>query len=111
MEEKTMFESLNYISSELYNRLKLIDPTMNKIDFAIIYDVANGNPNGNFDANNRPNTYPCNGKGFVTDTSFKYKIRRTIEAINALLYGDDTGKKIISMIRTGNDTIAVFRAQ
>ncbi|MFD2250307.1 CRISPR-associated protein Csd2 [Pseudochelatococcus lubricantis] len=51
----------------------------NRYDFAFIFDVANGNPNGDPDAGNLPRIDPETSKGLVTDVSLKRKIRNYVE--------------------------------
>ncbi|MBB3810662.1 type I-C CRISPR-associated protein Cas7/Csd2 [Pseudochelatococcus contaminans] len=51
----------------------------NRYDFALIFDVVNGNPNGDPDAGNLPRIDPETSKGLVTDVSLKRKIRNYVE--------------------------------
>ncbi|NLI12484.1 MAG: type I-C CRISPR-associated protein Cas7/Csd2 [Peptococcaceae bacterium] len=44
-------------------------------DFVLVFDVANGNPNGDPDAGNMPRIDPETNHGFVTDVALKRKIR------------------------------------
>ena len=53
-------------------------PIPNRYDFIIIFDVENGNPNGDPDAGNLPRTDP-NEYGIVTDVCLKRKIRNYVE--------------------------------
>lgn len=50
-----------------------------RLDLAIFFDVANGNPNGDPDAGNMPRMDPETGHGLVTDVSLKRKIRNYVE--------------------------------
>ena len=50
----------------------------NRYDFALIFDVTNGNPNGDPDAGNAPRMDPETGHGFVSDVCLKRKIRNYI---------------------------------
>lgn len=52
----------------------------NKYDFVILFDVENGNPNGDPDAGNMPRADPETGLGLVTDVCLKRKIRNYVEA-------------------------------
>ena len=52
----------------------------NKYDFVILFDVENGNPNGDPDAGNMPRVDPETGLGLVTDVGLKRKIRNYVEA-------------------------------
>ena len=47
----------------------------NRDDFVILFDVENGNPNGDPDAGNMPRTDLETGCGLVTDVCLKRKIR------------------------------------
>lgn len=51
----------------------------NRYDFTLIFDVQNGNPNGDPDAGNMPRLDPETNKGLVTDVSLKRKVRNYIE--------------------------------
>lgn len=44
-------------------------------DFLFVFDVQDGNPNGDPDGDNRPRTDPLTSKGLVTDVCLKRKIR------------------------------------
>lgn len=48
-------------------------------DFVLIFDVRNGNPNGDPDAGNLPRLDPETNHGMVTDVSLKRKIRNYVE--------------------------------
>lgn len=52
---------------------------VNRYDFALIFEVTNGNPNGDPDAGNLPRLDPETNKGLVSDVSLKRKIRNYIE--------------------------------
>lgn len=51
----------------------------NRYDFTLIFDVENGNPNGDPDAGNMPRLDPETNRGLVTDVSLKRKVRNYIE--------------------------------
>lgn len=51
----------------------------NRYDFVILFDVENGNPNGDPDAGNMPRVDPETGLGLVTDVCLKRKIRNYVE--------------------------------
>ena len=53
----------------------------NRYEFVILYDVENGNPNGDPDAGNMPRIDPETGHGIVTDVCIKRKIRNYIDMI------------------------------
>lgn len=54
-------------------------PIKNRYDFVILFDVENGNPNGDPDAGNMPRIDPETGYGLVTDVCLKRKIRNYVE--------------------------------
>ncbi|WP_419550766.1 type I CRISPR-associated protein Cas7, partial [Mitsuokella jalaludinii] len=58
----------------------MTEPIKNRYDFEIIFDVENGNPNGDPDAGNMPRIDQETGLGLVTDVCLKRKIRNYIEA-------------------------------
>ena len=51
----------------------------NRYDFVILFDVENGNPNGDPDAGNSPRMDPETGFGYITDVCLKRKIRNFVE--------------------------------
>lgn len=51
----------------------------NRYDFVMIFDVENGNPNGDPDAGNSPRVDPETGCGYITDVCLKRKIRNYVE--------------------------------
>ena len=53
----------------------------NRYDFVILFDVENGNPNGDPDAGNMPRVDPETGYGLVTDVCLKRKIRNYVETV------------------------------
>ena len=53
----------------------------NRYEFVILFDVENGNPNGDPDAGNMPRVDPETGYGLVTDVCLKRKIRNYVEAV------------------------------
>lgn len=53
----------------------------NRYDFVILFDVENGNPNGDPDAGNMPRIDPESGYGLVTDVCLKRKIRNYVEMV------------------------------
>ena len=53
----------------------------NRYEFVILFDVENGNPNGDPDAGNLPRVDPESGYGLVTDVCIKRKIRNYVEAV------------------------------
>jgi CRISPR-associated protein Csd2 len=51
----------------------------NRYDIVFLFDVTNGNPNGDPDAGNMPRMDPETNKGLVSDVSLKRKIRNYTE--------------------------------
>ena len=47
----------------------------NRYDFVLLFDVKDGNPNGDPDAGNLPRMDAETGHGLVTDVSLKRKVR------------------------------------
>lgn len=50
----------------------------NRYDFVLIFDVKDGNPNGDPDAGNMPRLDAESGHGLVTDVSLKRKVRNFV---------------------------------
>lgn len=61
-----------------------------RIEFVYLFDVRDGNPNGDPDAGNLPRTDPETGHGLVTDVCLKRKIRNYV----AVSRRDETHYKI-----------------
>lgn len=53
----------------------------NRYEFMILFDVENGNPNGDPDAGNLPRIDSESGYGLVTDVCLKRKIRNYVELV------------------------------
>lgn len=53
----------------------------NRYDFVMLFDVENGNPNGDPDSGNMPRMDTETGYGIVTDVCLKRKIRNYVELI------------------------------
>lgn len=51
-------------------------------DFILVFDVTDGNPNGDPDAGNLPRTDPETMEGLVTDVALKRKVRNFIEVVS-----------------------------
>ena len=56
-----------------------MEPIKNRYEFTVIFDVENGNPNGDPDAGNMPRIDPETSAGLVTDVCLKRKIRNFVE--------------------------------
>lgn len=57
------------------------EPIKNRYEFVILFDVENGNPNGDPDAGNMPRVDTETGLGIVTDVCLKRKIRNYVETV------------------------------
>jgi CRISPR-associated protein Csd2 len=55
-----------------------MEPIQKRYDFALLFDVINGNPNGDPDAGNAPRIDPETGHGLVSDVCLKRKIRNFV---------------------------------
>ncbi len=62
----------------------------NRYEFVLLFDVENGNPNGDPDAGNMPRIDPETGHGLVTDVCLKRKIRNYVETVKE----DEPGYRI-----------------
>ena len=56
----------------------MADSIKNRYDFVLLFDVIDGNPNGDPDAGNMPRMDPQTGHGLVTDVCLKRKIRNYV---------------------------------
>lgn len=57
------------------------DPIQNRYEFVLLFDVKNGNPNGDPDGGNLPRIDPETGHGITTDVCLKRKIRNYVELV------------------------------
>jgi CRISPR-associated protein Csd2 len=55
----------------------------NRYDFVLLYDVSDGNPNGDPDAGNLPRVDAETGHGLVTDVCLKRKVRNYVGLVKA----------------------------
>jgi CRISPR-associated protein Csd2 len=55
----------------------------NRYEFVLLFDIKNGNPNGDPDASNMPRLDPETNQGLVTDVCLKRKIRNFVELTQA----------------------------
>ena len=55
------------------------NPVSKRYDFVYLFDVQDGNPNGDPDAGNLPRVDPETGMGLVTDVSLKRKVRNFVQ--------------------------------
>ena len=63
---------------------------MNKIDFVLLFDVTDANPNGDPDAGNMPRSDAETNHGMITDVCLKRKIRNYVQ----MVYGEKNGYDI-----------------
>jgi CRISPR-associated protein Csd2 len=52
---------------------------LNRHDILILFEVANGNPNGDPDAGNQPRIDPSTARGLVSDVCLKRKVRNFVQ--------------------------------
>jgi len=76
-------------------------------DFMFVFDVQNGNPNGDPDAGNLPRVNPLTMRGLVTDVCIKRKIRDAVQLIGGCT--EDTDNEYELFIR--NDDIPLVTKQ
>lgn len=89
----TLFQSeakSDLVAAKKERNKKMDGVIQNKYDFVVLFDVTNGNPNGDPDAGNMPRVDPETGLGLVTDVCLKRKIRNYVEAAK----GKETGYRI-----------------
>ncbi|RLB70437.1 MAG: type I-C CRISPR-associated protein Cas7/Csd2 [Deltaproteobacteria bacterium] len=65
-------------------------PISNRYEFILLFDVKDGNPNGDPDAGNLPRIDPETGNGLVTDVCLKRKVRNYVQ----LVKNDEPNMKI-----------------
>ena len=72
----------------------------NRIDFVYIFDVQDGNPNGDPDAGNLPRVDAETGMGLVTDVCLKRKVRNYVQTAKGLSDGYDIFIKEKAVLHT-----------
>ena len=72
----------------------------NRIDFVYIFDVQDGNPNGDPDAGNLPRVDAETGMGLVTDVCLKRKVRNYIQVAKGCADGYDIFIKEKAVLNT-----------
>ena len=60
---------------------KQVDVIKNRYEFSVLFDVENGNPNGDPDAENMPRMDQETHHGLVTDVCLKRKIRNYVDTV------------------------------
>ena len=73
----------------------------NRIDFVYLFDVQDGNPNGDPDAGNLPRVDAETGQGLVTDVCLKRKVRNYVQ----IAKGADVGYDIFVKEKAVLDTL------
>lgn len=68
----------------------MAEPLKHRYDFVLLFDVKDGNPNGDPDAGNLPRLDAETGKGLVTDVCIKRKVRNFV----AMTQGDSSRHEI-----------------
>lgn len=81
---------------------------MNRIDFVYIFDVQDGNPNGDPDAGNLPRVDAETGMGLVTDVCLKRKVRNYVQVAKECSQGFDIYVKEKAVL--GRSHVAAFKA-
>ena len=72
----------------------------NRIDFVYIFDVQDGNPNGDPDAGNLPRVDAETGMGLVTDVCLKRKVRNYVQTAKGQADGYDIFIKEKAVLNT-----------
>ncbi|MBR3565389.1 MAG: type I-C CRISPR-associated protein Cas7/Csd2 [Paludibacteraceae bacterium] len=72
----------------------------NKIDFIYLFDVQDGNPNGDPDAGNLPRVDAETGMGLVTDVCLKRKVRNYVQVAKQCAQGYDIFIKEKAVLNT-----------
>lgn len=72
----------------------------NRIDFVYMFDVQDGNPNGDPDAGNLPRVDAETGMGLVTDVCLKRKVRNYVQVAKNLEDGYDIFIKEKAVLNT-----------
>jgi len=76
------------------------NPIKNRYDFVLIFDVKDGNPNGDPDAGNLPRVDPETGNGIVTDVCLKRKVRNYVQMTKDDVKGYDIFVKEKAVLNT-----------
>ena len=76
-------KSLNYDDTRLYSSLaQLLGTGHNRYDFVVLFDVTNGNPNGDPDAGNMPRIDPETNRGLVTDCALLLPLHGSVDCVS-----------------------------
>lgn len=79
----------------------------NRYDFVLLFDVKDGNPNGDPDAGNLPRIDPETGHGLVTDVCLKRKVRNYVSLARGLSVPNDIYIKEKAVL--GRAHVAAFK--
>ena len=77
-----------------------MDAVKKRYEFVLLFDVENGNPNGDPDAGNMPRIDAETGLGLVTDVCLKRKIRNYVDIANSGTEGYDIYVREGSVLNT-----------
>jgi CRISPR-associated protein Csd2 len=70
-------------------------PLTNRHDVLIVFEVTNGNPNGDPDSGNMPRVDPASGLGLVSDVCLKRKVRNYVQLFPPARNGNGNGFNIL----------------
>lgn len=62
------------------------DAIRNRYEFLLLFDVENGNPNGDPDSGNAPRVDPEDGHGLVSDVAIKRRLRNYVQAAGEQIF-------------------------
>jgi CRISPR-associated protein Csd2 len=85
----------------------MIDIITNRYDFVLLFDVKDGNPNGDPDAGNLPRVDPETSHGLVTDVCLKRKVRNYVQLVKDCVTGFDIYVKEKAVL--GRAHVAAFK--
>jgi CRISPR-associated protein Csd2 len=83
----------------------MLSPLSNRHDILILFEVTNGNPNGDPDAGNMPRVDPASGLGLVSDVCLKRKVRNYVQMFAPIR----NGKGFDIMVTQGNVLNSVIK--
>ena len=96
----------------------IINDTARRHDFVMLFDVTDGNPNGDPDAGNLPRVDPETMQGLVTDVALKRKVRDYVDLARGTeqrykiyvqheAYLTDTRNRVFAARAPGQKTVPV----
>lgn len=93
----------------------MTDIINNRYDFVLLFDVKDGNPNGDPDAGNLPRIDPETSHGLVTDVCLKRKVRNYVQLVKGGSSGNDIFVKekaiLNKQIREGYESLGINLAE